>query len=67
MADSLGWVVVEYLEDETIPTDLSSTVLHTDNASACFERDLRADDADEAGSGTRYMVCEVAAPKEEDQ
>jgi hypothetical protein len=63
-AGSIGYVVVEYAPGETIPTDLSSTVLQTDNAGACWERDLRAS---ECAAGTRWMVCEVSAPKEEDQ
>jgi hypothetical protein len=60
----IGYVVVEYTDGDPIPADLSSKVLHPDNADACWERDLRAS---EAGPGIRYMVCEVSAPKEEDQ
>ena len=67
MSGGIGYVVVIYEPGETIPVDLSSTVLHPDLADACFERDLRTDEAREAGRRERYVVCEVAEPEEEDQ
>jgi hypothetical protein len=66
MSAGLGYVVIEYNQASGWP-DLSSLNLHTDLADACFERDVLADEAREAGRRERYVVCEVAEPKEEDQ
>lgn len=61
MADALGYVVA-CLDQASgqVEDTLSSQVLHPDEDGAGWERDLRGDEAAEAGRGGRYVVCRVA-------
>ncbi len=59
MSERIGYVVAVVNQAAGIAEDLSSTVLHFDEACAEWERDLRMDEAREANRRDRYMVCEV--------
>ena len=61
-SEPVGYAVVEYNQASHLPENLSSTVVHSGIADACWERDLRADEADERGRRQRYVVvalCEL--------
>ena len=58
MSDRIGYVVAIRKPDGQYE-DLSSIILHFDEADACWERDLRNDEADEAGRTERFVVCEI--------
>ena len=60
MADRIGYVVACINQASAQVEDtLPSQVLHFNEEDAAFERDLHADEADQAGRRDRYIVCEV--------
>lgn len=63
---SLGYVVAVRNQASGQFEDVNSTVLHPDEADACWERDLMTSEAADSGRRERYVVCEVIPVEDDD-
>ena len=61
----IGYVVAVRNQASGLYEDVNSTVLHSDEADACWERDLMTSEAAGSGRKDRYVVCSVTPVKDD--